>query len=239
MDYFDNFTKDYDFNDEDINYKYYHSYRVRDIMIVIAKSMNLPMCDVNLAGYIGLLHDIGRFPQHKEYHSFYDTNIDHGDLGEEILRKDNALKNFDIKEADYEVVYKAIRNHNKYKIEEGLNKRELLYSKMIRDADKLDIIYAVGNKDIKSVIWEDDSTIRDEAREEFFSNNQVTRYDNETKNENIVIIFSYIYDINLGITFTLLKYKKYYEKLYERLKNKELFKPYIEHVIKYIDERVD
>ena len=239
MDYFDKYAKSYDFKITEISYKYYHSYRVKDLMIVIAKSMNLPIYDVELAGIIGLLHDIGRFPQFERFHSFDDSNIDHGDLGEEILRKDKALKNYDIKEEDYEVVYKAIRNHNKYKIEDNLTKRELLFSKMIRDADKLDIIYAVGNSEIKSVIREDDSEIRDVVSKEFFSNKQVTKLDDETDNENIVIIFSFIYDINFGVSFTILKYKKYYEKLYDRLKNKELFKPYIEHLIKYINERVD
>ena len=207
-------------------------------MIVIAKSMNLPVYDVNLAGYIGLLHDIGRFSQFKIYESFDDDNVDHGTLGEELLREYNALANYDIKEEDYEVVYKAIRNHNKYKIEKGLTKRELLFAKMIRDADKLDIIYAVGNSKIKSVIREDDSIIRDIITKEFFNNKQVTKIDNITDNENIIIIFSYIYDINFGVSYVILKEKNYYEKLYERLSNKELFKPYIEYLIKYINERV-
>ena len=38
------------------------------------------------------------------------------------------------------IIYKAIKNHNKYKIEEGLSEKEKLYSKIIRDADKIDII---------------------------------------------------------------------------------------------------
>ena len=100
MDYFDKYAKSYDFKITEISYKYYHSYRVKDLMIVIAKSMNLPIYDVELAGIIGLLHDIGRFPQFERFHSFDDSNIDHGNLGEEILRKDKALKNYDIKEED-------------------------------------------------------------------------------------------------------------------------------------------
>ena len=51
--------------EEHINYKYHHSYRVRDNMILLAKNLNLPPEDIKLASVIGLLHDIGRFEQYK------------------------------------------------------------------------------------------------------------------------------------------------------------------------------
>lgn len=239
MNYFDNYANRYDMNIPEINYKYYHSKRVMDNMIILAKNMNLSYYEIKLASYIGLLHDIGRFEQYKRYQSFNDANLDHGDYGEEILRNENALKNFDINEEDYEAVYKAIRNHNKYQIESNLSKKELLFAKMIRDADKLDIIYAIGNSKIKSVIREDDSNIRDNIKEEFFNNKQVTKDNKETKNENIIIMFSFVYDFNFNLSLNIIKHKKYYEKIYKRLNHKEMFKPYIEHIIKYIDERTD
>ena len=52
-------------------------------------------------------------------------------------------------------------------------------------------------------------------------------------------MFSFVYDFNFNLSLDILKHKKYYEKIYERLHNKDKFKPYIEHVIKYIDERTD
>ena len=146
MDYFDEYTKNYDLTNDRINYKYHHSIRVMDDMEIIARGMSLPNYDIELAKCIGLLHDIGRFEQYTRYQSFDDSNLDHGDYGEEVLRKNNALKNYGIDESDYEVVYKAIRNHDKFVIENGLTDRELLFAKMIRDADKLDILYAFGNR---------------------------------------------------------------------------------------------
>lgn len=35
----------------------------------------------------------------------------------------------------------AIKNHNKYKIEDGLTSKEEFFAKLIRDADKIDILY--------------------------------------------------------------------------------------------------
>lgn len=239
MNYFDEYVNMYDKNIPEINHKYLHSYRVMDNMAVIAKSMNLTPCDVKLAKYIGLLHDIGRFEQYKRFHSFSDINIDHGDLGEEILRKENILKQFDIKEDDYEVIYKAIRNHNKYAIEPNLNKRELLFAKMIRDADKIDIIYSIGNEKVYSIIKEDNTNIRDKVKKQFFDNKQVKRTSKETRNENIVVMFSFIYDLNFDISLTIIKHINLHQKVYERLRHKELFKPYIEHIDNYINEKIN
>ena len=239
MNYFDEYIKNYDMSDSRISYKYYHSYRVMDNMIVLAKSMNLPYADIELAKCIGLLHDIGRFEQLKKINSFNDKLLDHGDYGEDIVRKENSLKYFDIDPVNYEIVYKSIRNHNKYQIEPNLTKRELLFAKMIRDADKLDILYALNNNEIKSVIWEDDSDICDRVKNQFFNNKQVKNNGTENKNEKIITMFSFIYDFNYNASINILKNNQYYEKIYRRLKHKELFKPYIDHVKKYIDERTD
>ena len=239
MKFFDEYIKKYDMNIPAINYKYYHSYRVMDNMVVLAKSMNLPLCDIELAKCIGLLHDIGRFEQYKRFESFDDSNMDHGDYGEEIIKKEKALKYFNINKKDYEVVYKAIRNHNKYEIEPNLTKRELLFTKMIRDADKLDILYALNNSEIKSIIYEDDSEIRDEIKQQFFDHRLVKRDSLLTTNENIVVIFSFIYDFNFNLSLDLIKHKKYYDKIYERLIDKDKFKIYIDYVKQYIAERID
>ena len=239
MNAFDEYTNKFDMNDNKLSYKYYHSYRVMNNMIVLAKNMNLSYCNIKLAKCIGLLHDIGRFEQYKKYHNFNDNNLDHGDYGVKILQEEKLLTKFDIKEKDYEIVYKAIRNHNKYEIESNLSPRELLFTKMIRDADKLDILYALNNSEIKSIIYEDDSEIRDEIKQQFFDHRLVKRDKIITTNENIVVIFSFIYDFNFNLSLDLIKYKKYYDKIYERLIDKDKFKIYIDYIKQYIAERID
>ena len=237
MKFFDEYTSNYDMNIKEINYKYHHSYRVMDNMVTLSKALCLPVKDINLAKCIGLLHDIARFYQFKKYNSFSDLNIDHGDYAIDILKETNALTYFDIDKCDYEVVYKAIKNHNKYEIEPNLNKRELLFSKMIRDADKLDILYALGDESLKEIFREDDSEISERITKEFYQNKPIRLNFKETDNENIISLFSLIFDFNFTISITILKQNKYYEKIFNRLNDKNKFKPYIENVYKYIDER--
>ncbi len=239
MNFFDEYANQYDMNVEQIKYKYHHSYRVMNNMETIAKYLKLNNKDTELAKCIGLLHDIGRFDQYKLYQNFDDKNLDHGDHGERIIKEENALKYFNIDPIDYNVVYAAIRNHNKYSIEPNLQERELLFSKMIRDADKLDIIYALGKHELKNIITEDKSEITDEIKISFYKNETINSNIKKTINDNIVILLAFPYDIYFNITLKIIKDNKYYEKIYNRLDDKEKFKEYLEHIEKYLKERVD
>lgn len=136
---FQNFIKAYDVSDDRIRLKIVHTFAVRHSCEQIAKSLGLGDEDVKLAILIGLLHDVGRFEQVRMYHSFVDAEtVDHAKLGVKMLFEDGLIRNF-IKDDTYDkLIYKAIDNHNCYAIIEGLNERELLHAKIIRDADKLD-----------------------------------------------------------------------------------------------------
>ena len=105
--HFDKYVSNYDMTDPDINYKYYHSYRVMDAAKLIATKLNLSERDIHLATLIGLLHDIGRFEQDKLYNSFKDIKMDHGNYGVEVLKENDMLDNYNINKEDYEVVYKG------------------------------------------------------------------------------------------------------------------------------------
>lgn len=239
MDAFTEYVNRYNMDDINISYKYHHSYRVRDNMVVLAKSMQLPMCDVKLAECIGILHDIGRFEQLKRFNSFSDYNIDHGDLACEVIKEEALLPKYGIDKDDYDVAYKAIRYHNKFKIPDDLNKREKLFAKMIRDADKLDIIYAFGSGRLKEIVKQNDSAISKRISDAFFEERDIERTKNDTDNDNLVVIFALAYDINFGLTLQIIKENDYYNKIYDQIKNKEMFKPYIEKINSYINERTD
>lgn len=239
MNKFDEYVKNYDMTEPHIDYKYHHSYRVMDDMVLLAKNMSLPKEDIQLASCIGLLHDIGRFEQYKRYKSFSDFNLDHGDFASEEIIKINILPSFGIKKEDYEVVVKAIKNHNKFKIDPKLSTRELLFAKMIRDADKLDILFALGDEKLNKIIREDDSKVSKEISDSFFKGEMVERKTDDNLSDNLVTMFGFVFDINFDITLDIIKSNKYYDKIYTRIKNKAKFKPYIDKVNAYLDERID
>ncbi len=137
---FNDYVKKYDFTNSKIRYKFHHSYRVMDFSIEIAKSINLSNDDIELASICGLYHDIGRFEQIKNYDTYEDSiSMDHGDLGYEELKK-GLISEITQDIENQNIILKATKNHNKYSIEDGLSEKELLMAKIVRDADKIDII---------------------------------------------------------------------------------------------------
>ena len=238
MNYFDKYVSTYDMADPDINYKYHHSYRVMDIMELLSTKQNLSSKDIYLAKVIGLLHDIGRFEQDKLYNSFKDDKIDHGDYGVTVLKENNVLDKYNIEKEDYEVVYKAIQNHNKFTIETNLTEREEFFSKLVRDADKLDILYVLGSEKFDR-LKQDNAEISKPLETSFFNNMKANKDDIDNLNDALVLTFCYIYDINFKETYQIIHENKYYDKLYEIINRKDIFKPYIEHTNKYIEERID
>lgn len=239
LDYTDKFPKD----NESIQRKIYHSLRVVEKSENIAKSLNLSEEYIELSKMIGLLHDIGRFEQMKEFNTFEDKkSFDHGDFGEYILRKNNYIRTF-IEDNSYDqIIFKAIRNHNKYAIEEGLTEKEILFAKIIRDADKLDIFYQSTEilfKKYENI--EIDEEIDKNVIEMLYSKQPIdSKIADFTKITNIIFrTFALIYDINFSYTFEKIIEENYLKKIEERFnfKNKEI-KPELKKLVEFCNEYI-
>lgn len=237
-DAFDDYAMKYDMNEEMIAYKYNHTYRVVHQSEEISRSLDLDNVERDLASLIGLLHDIARFRQWTNYKTFNDKNsFDHGDEGEKILFEEGIINNFKCDKEDYEVIKKAIVNHNKYVIESGLNERELLYSKIIRDADKIDILYSFSTNRLLE-IENDDSQISEEVRKEFYEHKSINRKYIKTINDKALAKFSLVFDLYFDYSIERVFSEKYLDKIFEGIKNKNIFKEYLDEANKFLREKV-
>lgn len=225
---FKEYLKAYDVSDGNIELKIRHTYGVVGASEYITKSLKLSEEDVQLAKLIALLHDIGRFEQVKVTESFMDNKkFDHAEYGVEILFKNNLIRSF-IKEDKYDdIIYKAIINHNKYKIEEGLNEKELLHAKIIRDADKLDnfrvkevdklenIFPMKYNPD--TIVYE---TITQKVYEDFMNKKSILRDDLVNQVDMWISFIAFIFDLNFEASLKYVEEKGYIDKLVDRIEYK-------------------
>ena len=224
---FKKYTSEYDMSNNNIDRKYWHSLRVMEESKNIAENIDLEEEQVRLATLIGLLHDIGRFEQMREYGTFRDLiSVDHGDLGVEILQKNNLIREFVIDDIYYDIIKKAIKNHNKYSIEEGLKKEELLHAKIIRDADKLDIFY-----EGVEIFWNDPNEVkeienmvmRDHYYNSFIEEKIIKKQADQNRLESLLVFIAFIYDLNFKPSFEKMKKEDYINKILNRFefKNEE------------------
>ena len=83
---FQEYTDRYDSSRDMIRLKIEHTYRVCGLCQQIARSLELPEEEVDIAWLTGLLHDVGRFEQQRVYGTFTDADsIDHAKYGARIL----------------------------------------------------------------------------------------------------------------------------------------------------------
>lgn len=91
-----------------------------------------------LAEVAALCHDLGRFPQFREYRTFKDgESLNHAHLSARIL-KESVLLGF-LPESERNSVLMAVRLHNVYEVPSGLAPETEDLLRLVRDADKVDI----------------------------------------------------------------------------------------------------
>ena len=96
--------------------------------------------DVNLACACALLHDLGRFPQLLQYRTFVDAkSVNHASLSCEVLAEQQVLRGLDT--SLILIIRDSILHHNARVLPESLDPRVLPYARVLRDADKLDILF--------------------------------------------------------------------------------------------------
>ena len=219
------YISNYNPNESRIALKIAHIYRTAEKAKWIAEKLELNREDILLAELIGLLHDIGRFEQVKRYNTFLDKiSVNHGEYGVKVLFEDNLIRKF-IEDDKYDkIIEKAILNHNRLEIENVNDDRELLHCRIIRDADKLDIYYALLKEDLEATYPLDKcpkENITNNVKEEFIKTHKVDYSKVKTCSDLLVAQIAYIFDINYIYSLEEIKKENYIEKLIERFDSKD------------------
>ena len=91
-----------------------------------------------LARVAALCHDLGRFPQFRDFHTFKDSHsLNHAHLSAQILTNSDLL-GF-LSDSERSSVLFAVRLHNVFRVPPGLAPETDDLLRLVRDADKLDI----------------------------------------------------------------------------------------------------
>lgn len=236
------YTEKFNLEDENIKRKQLHSLRVMKISKDIATKLGLAQEKIELATLIGLLHDIGRFKQYSKI-GLGDNieGFDHGDYGAKILEK-NIRKYINDNKYD-DIIIKAVKNHNKFAIEEGLTEQEMLFAKIIKDADKIDILYEsiyIYNNGKEEQV--NKSILSERIYNQFIDKKLIMKEKNVILKyvDDIVCVMAFIYDINFKPSFEILRKKDYINKILDRydFENKET-KEKIKKIRKTANEYID
>lgn len=242
--WFAGYVRSYYSDDADIQahvkLKELHTARVCDRMSELAHSLGLREEQGLLAQTVALFHDVGRFRQYTQYRTFNDfRSEDHACLGVRILRETGVLSGWP--EARQILVQKAVRYHNGREVPSDT--RESVYlARMIRDADKMDILEMLTNDDERFRMlpmpeYGGTEPVSADTLETVLQG-QVARFEHiRTAADLMLFRMSWLYDMNFPWTFRRVKEQRYLEKMAARLPDSPDVRRVIGVLSEYRDRR--
>lgn len=235
---FNQYVKKFDIKNPNILRKFHHSYRVMEYSKNIAECLNLTYEETSLVQLIGLVHDIGRFTQWRDYQTYYDfKSVDHGDLSRTVLLDEHILADMQIDKNLYGIILDAVSNHNKYFIDSNLDDKSKKFVQIIRDADKIDIFLEQaifvndGSKEIKESLYNDIL-----SKKSCLTNYEVSDI------ERVIRCLGFLFDMNFNYSIKYLNDKEainnklHLIELY--LKDQNMVENIKKTVIGYVEERI-
>lgn len=218
-----------------VEIKKQHSLRVSELSGIIAASLQLETEDIALARIIGLIHDLGRFPQLIKYNTFDDeVSADHSLLALEEMDRVNLFQGID--DESVLIIRGAVFYHNKEDLPVTLSERERLFCKIIRDADKLDILQSLSDYYADPTVIPDHTLSWEVAKRGGISQpvaqaakngKSVQKEAVKTSDDIKVMQLSWVYDLNFKASFRILSKGQYVDKIYRTLpKRDEVFDIY-------------
>ncbi len=215
-DWFQRYTGSFYPEDEEgrrnISLKVEHTGNVCRLIVRIGQEESLDEKRLLLAEAVALFHDLGRFPQYARYRTFKDSaSVNHGKLGAETLAKEGVLR--DLSQDEQELITAAVRFHNVFTLPDLEDPEALLFLRLVRDADKLDIwrifieFHEGGEEDWKTVagLGLPDLPGYSAGMIEAIVDKKIASLSSmKCLNDFILLQLSWIYDLNFDASFRIL-----------------------------------
>lgn len=250
--WFDNYVAGFYGDDEYVNanlkLKEDHSHRTCQQMLYLVDELGLTQEQRRLAEAVALFHDIGRFKQFVEHKTYHDPrSLNHCILGLQILRETGVLESLEEKEK--QIIESAVECHGMKELPSGLDGDCLLYSKLIRDADKLDIFYIVieGYRQYRDnpesfnfeVELPDEPQYSAEIAEKVLAGRRIDYNMLRTWNDMKLLQLSWVYDVNFAASLKRMKEFRLPEQIFEFLPRCDDIEKIRQKVLDYMDARIE
>lgn len=247
-DYVAGFYGDDEFVNANVKLKEEHSKRTCEEMLYLAEKLGLSDEQKRIAEVIALFHDIGRFEQFVRYRTYNDPrSVNHCLLGVEVLSETKALNG--LERAEREIIEKAIEYHGRKELPQDLDGELLLFSRLVRDADKIDAYYVVT--DYYRQYSEDPHgfNLEVELPNEPECSAQVVagilrgrRIDYSilrTWNDMKLCQLGWVYDVNFAPTLERIRQRGFLKKILEFLPETTDIEKVKEKILAYVDSRIE
>lgn len=216
---FADYVEGYNAEDPKVKLKIDHTYRVAGFCQSIARSLELPQEGIDLAWLCGLLHDVGRFEQLRNYGTFIDAqSIDHAMYGAEILFDQGKIRDYVEDGSEDDFLRKVVSCHSAYRIPEEYDEKTVLFANILRDADKVDILRVNVETPLEEIYNVSTEVLRSESvtpkvLQAFREGHTVLRSLKRTAVDNVVGHISLVYELVFPVSLRMVAEQGYLDQL--------------------------
>ena len=224
-----------------------HSLRVAENAGRLGNMLKLNNQDRIMVFLAGLFHDIGRFRQLIEFNTFNDNvSVDHARYSVDVLKEKDVFSGFS--DELKELVYFSILFHNKFQLPPKRTKREYMHARLLRDADKLDILkvlsdyYSDRNQQPNHTLtWElpKSNHVSSKVAQEILAGKLVSKDAVKNQTDVKVMQLSWVFDLNFKPSFELIFEQRFFEKIYNSLPKNDLVIEIYRKIKIYTDNKLN
>ncbi|MDH4202893.1 MAG: HD domain-containing protein [Phycisphaerae bacterium] len=240
------YTAGDDFLNRNILLKECHTHRVCNEMRQLAGALEMKGSDVLLAEVIALFHDVGRFPQFKQYRTYKDTiSENHCLLALRVLAEHDVLA--ELPDDERVVIENAIEFHGARELP-LLDERTMHFAKMIRDADKIDIFdllaanYRILAEEPEKFLWElefpDTPECSPEIIDALLNRRLIDYHKIRTVNDAKLLQIGWVYDVYFDWSIKQIHDRGYLETIIDLLPKTEQINQVSCHIMDYVQTRI-
>ncbi len=246
-DYVAGFYDEDEFVNANLKLKKEHSQRVCEEMKYLTEELCLSDNQKWIADVIALFHDIGRFEQFVKYRTYNDPrSVNHCLLGVGVLRREKVLEQ--VEKGERELIERAIEYHGARELPCALAGESLLFSRLIRDADKVDIFYVVleyykqyrdnPEEFMLELEYPDEPGYSAEVIEDILSGRRIDYGKLRTLNDMKLCQLGWVYDVNFTATLKRIEHRGFLEKIFDFLPETEDISKVRKKIFEYVGLRI-
>lgn len=205
-----------------IQEKTHHTMEVCNAINRIATAEKLDAGDYDVAIMIGLLHDVGRFPQIMETGSFRDSDeFDHAKEGARML-KEGLLKELLPETRMFDrLLIEVVENHSKIVLPDTMDPITRMFSEILRDADRVDLFRTcIGDFDVLFWASNENEYLTPDIKEDFILR-QPMKVENCHSNLDLLALrVGLLYQYKFSGVWEFVKKQNYIQRLEEKFVSK-------------------
>jgi 5'-deoxynucleotidase YfbR-like HD superfamily hydrolase len=220
-----------------------HSLRVVSTSMVMADVLLQTEEEKRIAIINAMFHDFGKASLLSKNMEPLVIQREHATISSKIIQQLDFFQSLSAEEQL--IIIRSVENHNQIKLPKLDNDQQMMFAKLLRDADKLDVFdasfrYFKERYTIQPLISRElnnNIEVSDKILKSIWAGKPAAYEDMKSMNDYKLVLISMVFDLNYKYTFRVMSEKQYIQKIYETLPKRDSIIEVYRHIKLFVENK--